>query len=121
MACPDQDCHQKLADTCKLVHSSTEGLPSKVAKTSMTKWVIAIIGFGLTIVGFIITISIILSSSVSNSLATAKDEIKQNKQDVAIVANTMQLGFDRMNEKLDSVVESQRRIWKAVKNKPDNE
>ena len=45
---PNFEC-QKVKDVCKLIHSEEQGLPSKVSKKSMSKWVISLIGFAVSI------------------------------------------------------------------------
>ena len=67
MTCPDSDCHTKVNDTCRLVHSPADGLPSKVSKSTMTKWVIAVLGF-------MVTISIVLAMAWGNT----KEQVVKN-------------------------------------------
>ena len=96
MACPDSDCHTKVNETCKLVHSAADGLPSKVSKSYANKWAIAILGFAVSII-----------IVVALAWGAAKDERKQNKQDVAVVKESITRGFERMFDKLDDLEKSQ--------------
>lgn len=103
MVCPDSDCHTKLTDMCKLVHSSQEGLSSKVSRASATKWVIAIIGFFVSIV-------IVLALAWGK----AADERKQNKQDIAVIS----VSLENLRELLLDIKSNQVTkgdIYKAIK------
>jgi len=110
MVCQDPDCHEKVTTVCKLIHDQDKGLSSKVAKSSMNKWVIAILGFMVTI-----TIAVLVAWGAASS------ERKQNKQDIAVIGVTM----GNMKELLVEIKTNQVTkgdIYKIVKKvKDDNE
>ena len=96
MACPDSECHTKLATVCTLIHDEDKGLVSRVSKRSMANWTRAIIGFGITI-----------CLAVAVAWGAAGKQRNQNKQDVAVVKESITNGFERMFDKLDDLEKNQ--------------
>lgn len=108
MACPDTDCHQKVLDTCRLIHSEKEGLPSKVSKASATKWAVTIIGY-----------LVVVTLAVMGAWSMASTERKQNKQDIAVIGESICNMKELLHEiKANQVTKGD--IYRAIKSVQDD-
>jgi len=89
--------------TCVGLEDIKKELPDKVDRKITTKWIIALIGYSVTII-------IILGVAWGK----AKDERNENKKDIAVMSQAIKDGFEHMSEKLDNMQASQRRIWQKL-------
>ena len=103
MTCPDSDCHTKVNDTCKLVHSPKDGLPSKVSRKAMIGSIFAIAslltGFTLYAMG---------------SASTARTERTENAKSIEIIKTD----YNHIRETMNEIKETQLTkgdIYKAIK------